>query len=199
MTDNNVPESIQDLRSLVIPKHRRRRIWKPFMEKYDCQIICEVGVQEGRNFFLMIEHNPKLAVAIDPWKDDGVVSRNASLYEQENLDNQYESIVALSKEKKFVKVLRKYSFEAVNDFADNYFDMVYIDADHTYEAVLKDIKDWYPKVKRGRFLVGDDYINVKKLKSGLRFGVIKAVNEFANANNLIVYELPGYNWALIKN
>lgn len=194
----DIEEAIKYIRALKIPRHRRRRVWKPFMEKYKCQIICEVGVQEAKNFMLMIEHNPRVAIAIDPWIDDGVVSRNSSLYPQEALDQQYESLKQLAKEKPFIQVVRKYSFDAVHDYPDNYFDFVYIDADHTYNAVLKDVKDWYPKVKRGRFLVGDDYRNVKKLKTGIRFGVIKAVNEFANANGLTVYELPGYNWAIIK-
>lgn len=202
MTNNDnlvdIDEAIKDLRELRIPRHRRRRIWKPFMEKYNCQIICEIGVQEARNFMLMIEHKPKLAVAIDPWIDDGVVSRNSSGYSQEDLDKQYENLKALAKEKTFIKVIRNYSFNVVHGFPDNYFDLIYIDADHTYDAVLKDIEDWYPKVKRGRFLVGDDYRNIKKIKTGIRFGVVKAVNEFAKTNSLIVYELPGYNWALIK-
>lgn len=141
-------EMMADLRALKIPKHCRRRIWKPFMEKYNCKIICEIGVQEGRNFMLMIEHDPELAVAIDPWKDDGVVSRNSSMYSQKDLNQQCENLRALAKEKKFIRVIRDYSFNAVKDFQNDYFDLVYIDADHTYDAVLKDITDWYPKVKR---------------------------------------------------
>jgi hypothetical protein len=43
-------EVIQDLRALKIPRHRRRRIWKPFMEKYNCQVICEIGVHEADRF-----------------------------------------------------------------------------------------------------------------------------------------------------
>lgn len=202
MTNNNnfvdIDEAIKDLCALKIPRHHRRRIWKPFMEKYNCQIICEIGVQEARHFMLMIEHSPKVAIAIDPWTDDGVVSRNSSGYSQEALNEQYQNLIELAKEKTFIQVIRKYSFDAVNDFPDNYFDFVYIDADHTYPAVLKDIQDWYPKVKKGGFLVGDDYRNVRKIKTGIRFGVVKAVNEFANANGLVVYELPGYNWAIIK-
>ena len=147
---------------------------------------------------LMIEHNPKLAVAIDPWIDDGVISRNCSGYSQEDLDQQYENLKALAKVRTFIKVIRDYSFNTVHDFPKNYFDLVYIDADHTYDAVLKDINDWYPKVKKGRVLAGDDYINLRKIKTGIRFGVKQAVNEFAQTNGLVVHKLPGYNWALIK-
>jgi hypothetical protein len=37
------------------------------------------------------------------------------------------------------------------------FDMVYIDAEHSYEAVKKDIKLWLPHVKPGGFISGHDY------------------------------------------
>lgn len=36
-------------------------------------------------------------------------------------------------------------------------DMVYIDADHDYNSVLKDIIAWTPKVKYDGILAGDDY------------------------------------------
>jgi cephalosporin hydroxylase len=42
------------------------------------------------------------------------------------------------------------------EFQDGYFDWVYIDGDHSYEAVLNDLKAWYPKVKPGGYLALDD-------------------------------------------
>jgi beta-1,4-mannosyl-glycoprotein beta-1,4-N-acetylglucosaminyltransferase len=41
-------------------------------------------------------------------------------------------------------------------FPDNHFDMVFIDADHSYASARQDIQDWWPKVKRGGFLAGHD-------------------------------------------
>lgn len=58
-------------------------------------------------------------------------------------------------------------------------DVVYIDGDHSYEAVLKDLESWYPKLKEGGFLCGHDYNPVGKHK-----GVYKAVNEFIDHRNL---------------
>jgi predicted O-methyltransferase YrrM len=58
-------------------------------------------------------------------------------------------------------------------FENNFFDAVYIDADHTYESVSREIKTWLPKVKIGGFICGHDYIE----RPGFNFGVIKAVNE----------------------
>ncbi len=39
----------------------------------------------------------------------------------------------------------------------NDYEFVFIDADHTYDAVKNDIKNWLPKVRKGGILAGDDY------------------------------------------
>ena len=188
-------EIINDLRSLKI--RRKHRIWEPFMRKYNCAIVCEIGVQNGYNFSEMIRHNPKVAVAVDSWKDDGVISRNDVAFSQEELDKQYNYFKKEMSDKPFVNIYREYSFDAVRYFNDSYFDFVYIDADHTYEGCLQDIVAWYSKVKKGGFLLGDDY-RVAKTRTGVRFGVIQAVNDFAKKNNLSFFELPRYGWGIIK-
>lgn len=190
------PEAVQDLINLEIPKHRR--IWKPFMEKYDCRIIGEVGVFRGENFHLMIEHNPDVAIAVDAWIDDGIIARNDSGLSQERLDEQYECFRASIMNKPFVKILREYTADAASKFPDDYFDLVYIDADHTYEGCLSDIESWFPKIKKGKFLTGDDFSNKVAPHTGIKFGVIKAVRRFSKTNNLTFYTLPRHGWAIIK-
>lgn len=188
-------EVINDLNSLQY--NGKFRIWKPFMEKYNCQTICEIGVREGYNFEMMIQHRPSVAVAVDIWRDDGVMARNDKAYVQGALDDQYAQFFVRMKDKPFVKICRDYSFEAVKQFEDNYFDLIYIDADHTYEGCYRDIIDWYPKVKKGGFLFGDDYRR-HKTRTGVRFGVIEAVNRFAHDNNLSFFVFPRSKWGLIK-
>lgn len=179
----------KDLNNLE--RRNYRRIWEPFMRKYKCDYVCEIGVYEGGNFLQMIAHNPKLAVAVDSWIDDHVSSRNESHLSQEVLDKQYLDFKQLMSDKPFVQIIRDYSTNAAEYFPDNYFDFVYIDADHTYEACYADIVTWYPKVKPGKFLVGHDY------KRGL--GVVDAVNKFVKDNNLKLIFLPHSNWIIVKN
>lgn len=170
-------------------------VWEPFMRKYNCDIVCEVGVQKGVNFAEMIRHNPSIAVAVDSWIDDGVIGRNEGRSSQTILDAVYEGFKKSVADKPFVSIYREYSFEAVKRFADDYFDLVYIDADHTYEGCFRDINDWYSKVKTGRFLLGDDY---RESNYRVKFGVIEAVNEFAKTNNLDFFVLRHYGWGIIK-
>jgi predicted O-methyltransferase YrrM len=42
-------------------------------------------------------------------------------------------------------------------FEDEYFELVFIDADHSEESVSRDIVVWLPKVKRGGVIAGHDY------------------------------------------
>jgi hypothetical protein len=190
-----VAEKIRDLQTLVIS--RKKRYWFPYMVKYDCQAIVELGVFEGANFGKMIEHSPRLAVAIDSWSDDGVLSRNDSALPQSEKDRQYETFRIAMLDKPFVKICRGYTFDVVTQFEDNLFDLIYIDADHTYEGCLRDLVDWWPKMKAGAAFTGDDYKNTTT-RTGVRFGVVQAVTEFAQSNNLKVFELPRHGWAIIK-
>ena len=138
----------------------------------------------------MINHNPTLAVAVDSWINDGVPSRNDGKHTQREFDKKYEGFRKLMADKPFVQIIRDYSNNAVKQFGDNYFDFVYIDADHTYEACYTDIVNWYPKVKPGKFLLGHDYRR--------RFGVVDAVNKFIKENGLEMLFLPPSTWGVIK-
>lgn len=192
----DVNEVIKDFHSLKIVN--KRRMWKPFMIKYDCQVICEIGVDAGKNFWRMIQHNPRIAVAIDSWKNDGIASHNDKAASQKVLDALYEYFVNSMKDREGIEIYREYSTEAVKRFKDNYFDLIYIDADHTYEGCYRDICDWYPKVKSGGFLLGDDYREATIRETGVVFGVIKAVNQFAMENDLFFFEIPRFGWGIVK-
>lgn len=56
-----------------------------------------------------------------------------------------------------INVKRKDSALSAEDYADGSVDFVFIDADHSYEGVKKDILAWLPKVKKGGVLSGHDY------------------------------------------
>ena len=49
------------------------------------------------------------------------------------------------------------SEEASNLFSMNSLDFIFIDGDHTYQGVKRDIEIWYPKLKPGKIICGHDY------------------------------------------
>jgi hypothetical protein len=105
-------------------------------------------------------------------------------------------------------------------FQDNSLDFVYIDANHTYDAVKEDIKNWYPKVKSGGLVMGHDYLPNDMYSDGSKdlpiylfddsmpegtkyagmFGVNPAVNEFAKENLYTVGKTEEWlgTWWFIK-
>ena len=57
-----------------------------------------------------------------------------------------------------VEVVRETSIDAAHAFDDAHFDWVYLDANHSYESAVADIRAWIPKIRPGGFLAGDDYV-----------------------------------------
>ena len=73
-----------------------------------------------------------------------------------------------------VSLQKTTSVEAAPTVEDNSLDFVYIDALHTYEAVLSDLNAWYPKVRKGGLVTGHDVS---------WDGVREAVEQFMKQNN----------------
>ena len=73
------------------------------------------------------------------------------------------------------------SLEAVELFEDGELDLVFIDADHSYEGCIADIRAWMPKIKKGGYISGHDYENNE---GDFKFGVTRAVNEMFEFNQL---------------
>jgi hypothetical protein len=73
---------------------------------------------------------------------------------------------------------RQPSITITNDLiADESLDLVFVDADHSYDAVSKDLPFWWKKIRVGGWLLGDDY-------NSCHPGTQRAVNDFAKNMNL---------------
>ena len=64
--------------------------------------------------------------------------------------------------KKYEKDLRVkfdvgFTNKVVNNYPDNYFDLIFIDAGHETPQITEDIRLWYPKMKSNGIFSGDDY------------------------------------------
>jgi len=101
---------------------------------------------------------------------------------------EWEKILAECKERvsRFanVRILRATSLEAAATFADESLDFIYLDADHSKEAVEKDLLAWYPKLRRGGLFSGHDYFSGDR--KGIKFGVKDAVDAFAKQEGKIL-------------
>lgn len=74
----------------------------------------------------------------------------------------------------------------------NGVDMVYIDASHSYEDVKSDLRNYFPKVRVGGVIFGDDYTN------GAFPGVRKAVDSYVMENKLKLEVHANWFWVIRK-
>jgi len=163
---------------------------------YTFKVGMEIGVWQGWYTAHMIQKTRMKIYAVDPWcatesypeveefdplrqGPDGYVHQEA----------RYQATIKLLSQfpRNRYEIIRSYS-DDVSKFRlleDHQMDFVYIDGEHTYEAVRNDIEVWWPKVKSGGILSGHDYNDTNP-------GTVKAVNEFASKNNL-KFKITGTN------
>jgi len=142
----------------------------------------EVGVWRGDNIKRLLKLCPGVKLSgVDNYdylnyrtgQEDKQVQMTAE--EWESAKNR---TLKLQKSKYYTHLLCN-SIKGSEMFDDNSLDMVFIDAEHTYQGVKEDIEAWLPKVKPGGILVGHDY--------NIRFmGVVFAVNESLGVDEITV-------------
>jgi hypothetical protein len=152
------------------------------LERLPKHSVCaEIGVYKGEFSRLVIQRlRPAKYHLIDPWKFFADPAFEKSFYggslggNQEHMDSIFRSVSEQLGRERNVVIHRMGSVEAASLFPDGYFDWVYVDGDHRYEAVKLDLELYLPKLKPGGFLTGDDYGNPGWWEDG----VTRAVNEF---------------------
>lgn len=100
------------------------------------------------------------------------------------VDLTFDTLMDIVRENPVVKMHEGKSGQILSQFEDEYFDWIYVDADHSYEGVQADIKLAMNKVKPGGYLVFNDFARIVRKGFGV-FGVHQAVCEF-----IVEYEWP---------
>ncbi len=125
----------------------------------ELQTIVELGAYVGDSTEIFSKFFKKV-ISIDTWTDwiDEKTGKNYFKYPMVEIEKQYdERIQSLDN----VVKIKADSHETSDRYEDQSLDMVYIDADHSYEAVKKDILMWYLKVKIGGIISGHDFDDKK--------------------------------------
>jgi predicted O-methyltransferase YrrM len=130
---------------------KRKYFLQHLIETNNFQIMIEVGVDTGKTTFHLLDTIPNLTIY--------AVDKDISKFYNESIKEKYGNRL---------KPVQGYSFQVVDQFADNFADIIFIDADHSYASVKQDILKYTPKLKNGGLLTGHD-IDYP--------GVNKAVNE----------------------
>lgn len=144
----------------------------------------EIGVWAGDFSQQILEVvQPSKLHLIDPWLYQPSPEFSRAWYggvigeSQQYMDQTYRSVVDRMRPKivrGIVEIHRGSSDKMAEQFPDNYFDWIYVDGDHRFEGVLKDLELYRPKLKTGGIMGGDDYENVDAWWGD---GVPRAVND----------------------
>lgn len=145
--------------------------------------IAELGVFQGK-FLKQLTNtlNPSQIVGIDLFSGMmGSGDQDGNNYTTVSLDSVYGSLLRYAEETPTVTIVKGSSFEVLLTYPDNYFDMVYIDADHGYAGCKRDLCVSRSKVRPNGWIMGHDYeVNMSKATVAWEFGVRKAVDEFCS-------------------
>lgn len=146
-------------------------------------VTAEIGVAEG--FFsrdICEKWKPSKHYLVDNWSPIGAKG-DGSFPKEWHDKNHSDAIDRMKPFENISMFLIGPSYTMALMVPDLSLDIVYIDADHSYEGVKKDLESWFPKVKIGGVIAGHDYINPA-------YGVLQAVNEFSIIKGLTVNIIP---------
>lgn len=174
-TATSVPQQEQQIESVFVEEFQRKvtprdaKVHWPqrhpikcalhhFPEGYPFKCV-ELGVLDGDHSYEMLSVlEPAELYLVDLWSDINMTGEGGDYLtdSQEDWDRRYLAVVDRYIKYGCARPLRM-STHSASKVVPNDLDLVYIDANHEYEAVLNDMADWFPKVRQGGILSGDDY------------------------------------------
>jgi len=123
--------------------------------------VLEIGTYYGASAKVILKTlNVKKYIVVDPfiayqnYKSDAankLMIRGDEMFkktkkELEPLCNNLLFLRGFSNNKKYLKKIKK-----------NSLDLIFVDGNHEYDYVLEDLRNYFPKLKKGGILIGDDF------------------------------------------
>lgn len=141
-------------------------------------VVAEIGVEAGCHAKEFLENWPEITEChlIDIWPNEDIMNM---------------AIANVDKFRSKINFHRNTSEQMVHIFTDEYFDFIYIDGDHSFEAVKFDVAHWWDKLKIGGVLAGHDFG---------KHGVTAAVQDVLVGRGWINRDYPkdSMDWWVIK-
>lgn len=164
----------------------------------------EVGVATGRTSALLLRQYQSLQLwMVDAWSTytpDHEYRRSGDrcalldVTAQEQLFQVVVDLTAFAEGRR--RIVRAASQRAVHLVSDEQLDFVFLDADHTYDAVRADLSAWWVKVRPGGLFCGHDFGHARD-RQGV-WGVSRAVREFVGQRQLSLQSGRDTMWWIWK-
>lgn len=142
---------------------KRNGFLKHLIDQNNFTTMIEVGIDTGKTTFYLLDNVPSITIyAID---------MNIKKFYNKEIEKKYGNRLI---------PIQGVSYNIADQIPDNSVDLIFIDADHSYDAVKKDILAFTPKLKKGGILTGHDidYPGVNK-------AVHELIGEFDVAPNYV--------------
>lgn len=138
--------------------------------------VAELGVAEGLFSRDMLNWDIPKLYSVDAWsklnqKGDGGFDQS---WHDKNYNNAKKLLSQFGDRSVILKGL---THEMASQVEDNSLGLLYLDGDHSFEGVMRDLNAWYPKVAKGGYVAGHDYLCAD-------YDVQRAVRKFASENNI---------------
>ena len=143
------------------PKRHQNRL--RLLEKMPKGGRCaEIGVWNGGFSGAILEvTEPEELTLIDPWdllSDQGEAEWTHKKHQDhDEMTKMFDHVTARYQSLENVSIRKGFSADVLNSFPDDYFDWIYIDGNHLYDFVRKDLALGFRKVKPGGMIAGDDF------------------------------------------
>lgn len=164
-------------------------ILSKILKERNYKIGCEIGIFTGGHAeFVLSNSSVEKLYCIDPYiTPKNVVTIITDGFEKIYWQTCWDAIYYYTMDKlsafgNRAQFIRLPAEQAAIRIDDHNLDFIFIDGDHSYDAVFADCTNYYNKVRSGGIIAGDDYdIN----------DVGQAVRDFFEQKNLIINIYPG--------
>ena len=134
-------------------------------------LFVEIGTWKGKSTIFMAEKIKESSKEIKFYAIDSFDGFGGGYADAENKDLLTIYNKNIEPVKSYIQTLIGFSFDLFKNFEDDSIDFLFIDGDHRYEGVKRDLQLWFPKIKNGGIISGHDYDEPS-------CGVRKAVDEY---------------------
>jgi predicted O-methyltransferase YrrM len=130
-------------------------LYSDMVRKFNDAMFVEIGCWKGKSTVYMAEQIKKsrkniLFTAIDLFPVDPDLIGSGPAVEAEFFDN-------IRPVANYINFIKGSSHDLHSIFADKSIDFIFIDGNHHYPHVKKDIELWFPKLKDEGVIAGHDY------------------------------------------
>lgn len=159
----------------------RAHIRRSLLEKMPKGANCaEIGVWDGGFSEQILDiAEPKTLHLIDPWCYQPEFNNSAfgKKVNRNKMDEKFEAVSAKFNDDPRVRIHRATSHDALAQFQNGELDWVYVDGNHNYQIISKDLELCLEKVKLDGIISGDDFFWKPDKGSPVKRAVLETVSK----------------------